>query len=238
MPDKDEVPSPGPPWPTTTPPSWSGPRDGEELPVAVDALQRLHPRSSRVTSAPTTRSRTVLETRISPGPAARHHPGRDVHRDAADVAVTQLDLAGVQPRPELDADAGQLVPERGCAVDRPSGTVEGGQDPVAGGLDQPAAELLDQPAGPARRGRSAARASAGRPAPPARSVEPTMSVNSTVASTRVGSATRRDAGQELLDLVQGELRRLPEQRLLDPGKLDQRGSGDVLGQVASVWRWG
>jgi hypothetical protein len=32
-------------------------------------------------------------------------------------------------------------------MDRPAGAVEGGQDPVAGGLDQPAAELLDHPAG-------------------------------------------------------------------------------------------
>jgi hypothetical protein len=44
-----------------------------------------------------------------------------VDRDAADVAVAQLDLAGVQPGPDLDADAGQLVPEGGRAADRPAG---------------------------------------------------------------------------------------------------------------------
>jgi hypothetical protein len=66
-----------------------------------------------------------------------------MHGDAADVVLAQLDLAGVQARPELEADAGQLVAKRGGTVDRSSGAVEGGQDPVAGRLDQPAVELLD-----------------------------------------------------------------------------------------------
>jgi hypothetical protein len=34
---------------------------------------------------------------MSPGWGGRHHPRRDVDGDAADVAVAQLDLAGVQP---------------------------------------------------------------------------------------------------------------------------------------------
>src|SRR5215216_7759996 len=72
-----------------------------------------------------------------------HHPGRDVYGDAADVAAAQLDLAGVQPRSDLDADASQLISEGGRAADRPSGSVEGRQDAVADGLDELAAELLD-----------------------------------------------------------------------------------------------
>ena len=72
--------------------------------------------------------------------------------------------------PQPDADAGQFLPERSRTVDRPTGPVDGGQDAVAGPLDQPAAGLLD--------------------------------------------AT--DAGDESLDVVKGELRRLPEQRQLGP----------------------
>jgi hypothetical protein len=53
----------------------------------------------------------------------------------------------MQPFSELDADAGQFLSERRRTVDRPAGSLEGGQDPVAGGLDEMAAELLDQPAG-------------------------------------------------------------------------------------------
>jgi hypothetical protein len=79
---------------------------------------------------------------------------------------------------------------RSRTVDRPTGPVEGGQDAVAGPLDQ-AGRRTPRPAGrSARRARSAAPASAGRPAPQ-RWVEPTMSVNSTVASSRVGWAMRR-----------------------------------------------
>jgi hypothetical protein len=49
---------------------------------------------------------------------------------------------------------------------------------------------------------------------------------------RLGEAA--DTGQELLDMAQGELRRLPDQRVLDSRKLDQLRSRDVLGEVASV----
>jgi hypothetical protein len=35
-----------------------------------------------------------------------------VHRDPADVAVAQLDLAAVQPGADLHVDAAQLLPER------------------------------------------------------------------------------------------------------------------------------
>jgi hypothetical protein len=46
-----------------------------------------------------------------------------------------------------DAELAQLIPQGGRAADRAAWTVEGGQDPAAGGLDQPPAPLLDQPAG-------------------------------------------------------------------------------------------
>jgi hypothetical protein len=66
-----------------------------------------------------------------------------MHGDPADVTVAKFDLAGVQPDPDPQADPTQLVPERGRAPDGSPGTVEGGQDPIAGRLDQLAAELLN-----------------------------------------------------------------------------------------------
>ena len=82
----------------------------------------------------------------------------------------------------------------------------------------------------------AARASARSPSSAARSVEPTMSVKSTVASTRSGSGPSADAGQELLDLVEDrsgvaarESGRRPE--------LDEARPGDVRGDVAAPRRW-
>jgi len=53
-----------------------------------------------------------------------------LHRDAPDTTVAQLDLADVQPGPDLEVDPGQLVPERGRAADRPAGSVKGRQDAV------------------------------------------------------------------------------------------------------------
>jgi hypothetical protein len=82
-----------------------------------------------------------------PRTGQRHHSGRDVDRDTADVAVALLNFAGVQPHPELEADAAQLVSERGRTTDPAAWAVEGGQNPITGGLDQLAAELLDQPPG-------------------------------------------------------------------------------------------
>jgi hypothetical protein len=37
-------------------------------------------------------------------------PGGDVHADAADVAVSEFDLAGVQARSDLQADPPELIP--------------------------------------------------------------------------------------------------------------------------------
>jgi hypothetical protein len=38
--------------------------------------------------------------------------------------VAQLNLAGVEARPDLDADPSQLIAEGGRAADRPAGAVE------------------------------------------------------------------------------------------------------------------
>jgi hypothetical protein len=143
----------------------------------------------------------------------RPSPRRDVHRDPTHVAVAQLDLAGVQPLPELKSDAAHFVSQRGRTADAPAGTVEGGQDPIASRLDQPPARLRNQPA---------------------RSVEPTMSVNSTVASTCRGGGTRRTPVRNSSIRSRACSPGLPHQRQVGPSELDQLGVGEVLGQVAGV----
>jgi hypothetical protein len=79
-----------------------------------------------------------------PGPVLARFTSR-VSREGyvAHIAVPQLDLAGVQPGADLDPHPVQVLTQRGRAADRPRGAVEGGQDPVAGGLDQPSMKRLD-----------------------------------------------------------------------------------------------
>src|SRR4029453_13456881 len=72
--------------------------------------------------------------------------GGDVDGDPADVVAADLDLAGVEPGPDLEVDVAELLAQGDRAGNGPSGAVEGGQEAVAGRLDQPAAPLLDQAA--------------------------------------------------------------------------------------------
>src|SRR5215218_4890228 len=122
----------------------STPDKCEQLPGTLDTLQRLW---STVVQGDV---RAYDQVPYRPGgkdltrSSRRHHPGRDVDGDAADIAIAQLDLTGVQPRSDLEPDAAQLVSEGGRAAHRPPRAVEGGQDPVPGRLDQLAAGLLDR----------------------------------------------------------------------------------------------
>jgi hypothetical protein len=44
-------------------------------------------------------------------PGLGHDPGGEVHRDPANVVADQLDLAGVQPDPDLQAVLDELSPD-------------------------------------------------------------------------------------------------------------------------------
>ena len=68
------------------------------------------------------------------------HARTDVHRDAHDRLATRLDLAGVQPGPDLQPERAQRIPNRRRAADRPGRTVERRQEPVARGVDLVSAE--------------------------------------------------------------------------------------------------
>src|SRR6266536_6113102 len=71
----------------------------------------------------------------------------DVDGDAADVVTAQLDLAGVEPATYMDADGADRVADGTGAAHRPSGAVEGRQEPVAGRGDLSAAEAFEFGAG-------------------------------------------------------------------------------------------
>ena len=75
-------------------------------------LRTCSPRSSNAMPEPATRSRTVLDTTTSPAEPRRGDPRPDVHGDPAHVVSAQLDLAGVQADPDLDADGPQRVADR------------------------------------------------------------------------------------------------------------------------------
>jgi hypothetical protein len=121
-------------------------------------------------------------------PGLAEDAGGDMDRDPADVVAQQLALAGVQAHPDLQLQVPQPGPDGVGRPDGPGRAVEGVQEPVPGCLDLPAPEpgqllahhllVLDQDPVPAAVPFSAASL-----------VESTMSVNSTVASTRSGSTT-------------------------------------------------
>jgi hypothetical protein len=117
------------------------------------------------------------------------HPRGDVDRDPADVVLAQLDLAGVQPGTKLDPDAGKLVGRVAARrMARP------GPSKVAR-IPSPVVFTSRPSNSPTRRAASSSCTSSSwrqrrSPSRPARSVEATMSVNSTVASTRLGSGRR------------------------------------------------
>ena len=130
-------------------------RQGLDAPPPGPVLARFSSRVSREGYRDEDGERWSGDRRCSPSPAScacsgrGHHPRGDVHAHAANVAhiaVPQLDLADVQPGADLDPHPVQVLTQRGRAADRPRGAVEGGQDPVAGGLDQPSMKRLD-PAG-------------------------------------------------------------------------------------------
>jgi hypothetical protein len=120
-----------------------GVRHRQQLPVALDALEPVNSPVLQGDAGPGHQIVHGPGDQDFSGCCGGHDAGGDVHPDAAHVAVAQLDSAGVQPRPDFDSQPTQVLGECDRAADRPYRAVEGGQDPVAGALDQPPAEGLD-----------------------------------------------------------------------------------------------
>src|SRR6266542_1977821 len=116
---------------------------GVELPFAGYAFQRVRA--------------TIVEGDLGAGDQILHRAGaehlagrrerahacRDVHRDAADLALAQLDLAGVQSGADVDALTPQLVANAEGAADAPGWSVECRENSVARGAVELAAVLLE-----------------------------------------------------------------------------------------------
>src|SRR5207245_1380695 len=68
------------------------------------------------------------------------HPGPDVHGDAADLAVHDLALAGVQARADLQAEPPHDLGDRAGTADGTGGAVEAGEEAVPGHIELGAAE--------------------------------------------------------------------------------------------------
>jgi hypothetical protein len=64
----------------------------------------------------------------------------DRYRDPGDLAVVQLALAGVKTGAHPEADRLDRIASGGRRLDRPSRPVEGGEEPVAGGVELEAAD--------------------------------------------------------------------------------------------------
>ena len=101
----------------------------------------------------------------------------------ATLVTDALDLAGVDAGAHLDAERRGVALDGPGAADGTSRTVERGQDPVAGHVHLPAAVTLDGGADDVVMLASSSRQRRS-PSSAARAVESTMSVKSTVASTR------------------------------------------------------
>ena len=174
----------------------------------------------------------MLETSTSPAPA------RAATRAPMWTAIppTSSPISSLSPvcRPARISmpSVGDAVAGSRRAADRPRRPVERGEEAVAGRVDLVAAEALELAAHDewCASSRSRQRRS---PSSAACSVEPTMSVNRTVASTRSGSGAAADAGEELLDLVEQRVLVADPRQVVVAGQLDEaarrgsarRGSG-------------
>ena len=122
-------------------------RDGSSRRSPGRPLSSWRPKSAHSTPVPSSVSRTVAETTMSPCIAQRHHPGDHVHDDATHVPGAQLDLANVDRGPDIDAQGGHCTANRERRADRLLGAVEQSDDAVAAGLDQAPAVLVDDALG-------------------------------------------------------------------------------------------
>jgi hypothetical protein len=122
----------------------------------------------------------------SPAPA-KAATRADVDREPADVVVEYLAFAGVQSAADLQAEVGDAVDDLIGAARGPGRSVEGRDEPVPQGLDLPSTETVQAVADDRV---VAVEELAPSPSRAARSVDATMPVNKTVASTR--SASWRD----------------------------------------------
>src|SRR4029450_4178556 len=90
---------------------------GEELPAVAQALEGVGP---AVLQGDAGARHQVLDGaghQDLTGAGGGHDPGGKVDRDPAHVLTAEVDLAGVEPRPDLDPAVSQLLTEGQGAAD-------------------------------------------------------------------------------------------------------------------------
>src|SRR4029077_19037656 len=111
-----------------------------DLPVVGHALQRVGPAvgetDARAGDEVTDRARREDLARLGEG----RDPRRDVDREAADLPVDHLALPGGAPAAHLDREVAARITDGQRALDPACRTVEGREEPVAGGVDLGATE--------------------------------------------------------------------------------------------------
>src|SRR5215470_14486274 len=120
-----------------------GGRDGEETPVAGDALECLW---SPIHEADAGTGDEILHG-VGDEDLARTRergdPGADVNSDAADFLADDLALARVEPRAYLDAEGPHALADRLGAANGAGRTIEGREEAVTGGVDFAPAEARE-----------------------------------------------------------------------------------------------
>ena len=194
------------------------------------------PRSANSMPDPATSAPTVAETSTSLGRARAATRAPIWTAIPPTFVAHQLDLAGMDPCADLEADRRHRVHDRGRATHGSRRSVEGREEPIARGVDLPApvsTQLgahqrvvpLEQLA--SRRGhRAGSRAR----------VDPTMSVKSTVASTRSRSGggrtpVRNSSTSSRIESASPEVR-----QVIDALELDELRARDVLGEIGGHGR--
>ncbi len=116
--------------------------DGKQSPGTGDALELVVTAVGELDSRPGDQVDHGARDQYLARVGQAGHPSTDMDGDAAEVVVSDLTLAGVQPGANLQAQPSGAVPYGTGAPDCPGGTVERGEDPVAGVLDRPPPEPL------------------------------------------------------------------------------------------------
>ena len=117
--------------------------NGEEVPLAGDALELVLAAIVELEAGADDEVLDRARDEDLAGAGERRDPCADVDREAGDVVRLDLDLADVEPGPDLEPELGDLVADRRGTADRPGRAVEGGQDAVADDLDLGPAEPIE-----------------------------------------------------------------------------------------------
>ena len=164
----------------------------------------------------------------------RRDAGCDVDGEAGDVVVEDLDLAGVQPASNLDAEWVHRRRERGAETDGLCRAVEGGEEPVSGRLHffaSPPGQLISDDGVVA-----VEQVSPPLVAERCRQLGGGDDIGKHYGGDdAVGLGRPPYPGDKLLDLLQHRFGVSRPEQVIGTGKLDQRGVGHLGGDITALF---